>query len=290
MANTSPTKPSTPSAKVTAKNASLAESASSTFSAVVIPLGFVVSTLIYIFYFGDPSHFVGGDPEKGPLPGDIIGTIHAGGIIVPILQGLLLLTIAFAFERFFTISKAEGKGSVAKFVAKVKSLISRGEIEAALAEADRQKGSVGNVVKAGLLKYKEVDTNYNLDQERKLLAIQKDIEETTQLEMPMLQKNLVIIATIASIATLMGLLGTVIGMIRAFAALANAGAPDAVALAGGISEALINTAFGIGTSALAIILYNYFTSRIDSLTYGIDEVGYTITQSFAAKANKNAEI
>jgi len=189
MANTSPTKPSTPSAKVTAKNASLAESASSTFAAFAIPIAFVVATLIYLYIFGDPSHFVGGDPAKGPIPGDMLGTIHAGGIIVPILVGMLILVITFAFERFFTINKAEGKGSVATFVAKVKSLISRGEIDAALAEADRQKGSVGNVVKAGLLKYKEVDTNYNLDQERKLLAIQKDIEETTQLEMPMLQKK-----------------------------------------------------------------------------------------------------
>ena len=173
---------------------------------------------------------------------------------------------------------------------KVKGLITRGEIDAAIAEADKQKGSVGNVVRSGLLKYKEVDANYSMDQERKLLAIQKDIEETTQLEMPMLEKNLVVIATFASIATLVGLLGTVIGMIKAFAGLAQAGAPDSVKLAAGISEALINTALGIGTSALAIILYNYFTSKIDGLTYGIDEVGYTITQSFAAKANKNAEI
>ena len=112
--------------------------------------------------------------------------------------------------------------------------------------------------------------------------IQKDIEETTQLEMPMLEKNLVIIATIASIATLLGLLGTVLGMIKAFAALATAGAPDAVALANGISEALINTALGIGTSAIAIILYNYFTSKIDALTYGIDEAAYSIIQNFTA--------
>src|SRR5437762_9266925 len=99
----------------------------------------------------------------------------------------------------------------------------------------------------------------------------------------MLEKNLVIIATIASIATLMGLLGTVMGMIRAFAALAQAGSPDSVALANGISEALINTALGIGTSALAIIFYNYFTSNIDSLTYGIDEASYTIVQNFTTQ-------
>lgn len=100
--------------------------------------------------------------------------------------------------------------------------------------------------------------------------------------MPMLQKNLVIISTLASVATLIGLLGTVIGMIKAFAALANAGAPDATALANGISEALINTALGIGSSALAIIFYNYFTNKIDSLTYGIDEAGFSIVNTFSA--------
>jgi biopolymer transport protein ExbB len=80
----------------------------------------------------------------------------------------------------------------------------------------------------------------------------------------------------------MGLLGTVMGMIRAFAALANAGAPDSVALASGISEALVNTAFGIGTAALALIFYNYFTTRIDKLTYNIDEAGFSLVQSYAA--------
>jgi biopolymer transport protein ExbB len=81
----------------------------------------------------------------------------------------------------------------------------------------------------------------------------------------------------------MGLLGTVIGMIKAFSALANAGAPDSVQLAAGISEALINTALGIGTSAFAIIFYNFFTTKIDKLTYSIDEAGFTIVNTFAAK-------
>ena len=131
--------------------------------------------------------------------------------------------------------------------------------------------------------YEHMLTDKDLDKERKLLAIQKELEEATTLELPMLSKNLVIISTIASIATLLGLLGTVIGMIRAFAALATAGAPDAVALSTGISEALNNTALGIGTSAVAIIMYNFFTSRIDNITYGIDEAGYSIVQSFASR-------
>lgn len=122
-----------------------------------------------------------------------------------------------------------------------------------------------------------------MDRDQKVLAIQKEIEENTALELPFLERNLVILATISSIATLLGLLGTVLGMIRAFSALATTGAPDAVALSTGISEALINTALGIGTSFFAIIFYNYFTSRIDSMTYAIDEAGNSIAQTFASK-------
>jgi len=102
----------------------------------------------------------------------------------------------------------------------------------------------------------------------------------------MLSRNLVILSTIASISVLIGLIGTVLGMIRAFAALASAGSPDALALATGISEALINTAFGISGSTLAIILYNLFSAQIDSLTYKIDESGFSLVQTFAASQSK----
>ena len=121
-----------------------------------------------------------------------------------------------------------------------------------------------------------------MDKEQKIAAIQKSMEEATALEMPSLEKNLTILSTLASVATLVALLGTVLGMIRAFAAMAQAGAPDSSALATGISEALINTAIGIGTSAISIIMYNFFTSKIDTLTYSIDEAGMSITQTFSA--------
>jgi biopolymer transport protein ExbB len=121
-----------------------------------------------------------------------------------------------------------------------------------------------------------------MNKDQKIVAIKQEFEEATSLEMPILEQNLVILATIAPLATLMGLLGTVLGMIKAFAALATAGAPDAVALATGISEALINTAFGIGSSALAIIFYSYFTTKIDKMTYSIDEAGVAIVQNFAS--------
>ena len=121
-----------------------------------------------------------------------------------------------------------------------------------------------------------------MTKEQKLTYIQKEVEEATALELPTLEQNLSVVATMTTLGTLTGLLGTVLGMIKAFAALANAGAPDSIALSTGISEALVNTAFGIGTGALAVISYNFFTSKIDKITYAIDEVGFSIVQTYAA--------
>jgi biopolymer transport protein ExbB len=265
-------------------SSSLGDSLKSGFAAVVIPLEIAIAIVIYIYVLGNPDNFQGGDHANHPLPGNYLGIIYKGGIIVPMLISLLMMVLTFAIERFITISSAQGKNSTQSFIKKIKALLESNNIEQAVTECDKQKGSVANVVKAGLHKFSELSKNSSIEVDKRIQLIQKDIEETTQLEMPMLEKNLVIIATIASIATLLGLLGTVLGMIKSFAALATAGAPDSVALANGISEALINTALGIGTSALAIILYNFFTSKIDGLTYGIDEAGFSIVQNFTAQA------
>ncbi|HTH55090.1 MAG TPA: MotA/TolQ/ExbB proton channel family protein [Cyclobacteriaceae bacterium] len=265
-------------------SSSLGDSLKSSFTVGVILIEFLIAISVYIFVLGDASHFQGGDNNGHPIPGDYFAIIYKGGILVPILIALLLMVITFGIERSITIGMASGKGSTQNFVRKIKNLVESNNVDQAIGECDKQKGSVANVVKAGLHKYSELTKNTAIEVDKRIQLIQKDIEETTQLEMPMLQKNLVILATIASIATLMGLLGTVLGMIKSFAALATAGAPDSVALANGISEALINTALGIGTSALAIILYNYFTSKIDALTYGIDEAGFSIVQNFTAQA------
>jgi biopolymer transport protein ExbB len=249
----------------------------------IIVLEIAIAIAFYNLVLGDPSNFQGNDNANHPLEGNWFGIIYKGGVIVPILIANLMITITFGIERFISITKASGKGNVKNFVLKVKSLISAGNISQAIVECDKQKGSVANVVKAGLIKFNTLVKDNTLEADKKIALIQKDIEETTQLEMPMLEKNLMIIATIVSVATLLGLLGTVMGMIKAFAALATAGAPDSVGLANGISEALINTALGIGTSALAIIFYNYFTSAIDSLTHAIDETSFSIIQNFTAQ-------
>ena len=243
---------------------------------------FVVAICIYHFVFGNPANFMNNDPNNHPLPGNLLGTIYKGGIIVPVIQTLLLTVLALSVERFFTIRAAFGRGKLVKFVAQIKEALTRGDLDAAQALCDKQRGSVANVVGSTLRKYREMEQATDLTKDQKILAIQKELEEATALELPMMQQNLPIIATITTLGTLMGLLGTVIGMIKSFAALSAGGGTDSVALSTGISEALINTAFGILTGALAVIAYNYYTNKIDKLTYSLDEVGFSIVQTYAS--------
>jgi len=276
---TAPTKPTTPVKKE-------GSGASGTFALLTIPICLIVGVLIFMFILGDPSHYAGGDVEHATKM-DVFGTVHRGGYLVPVIMSFVLMVIVFSIERAIVISKASGTGSVDTFVRKITSLLNAGNISAAEAECDKQKGSVANVIKSGLKKYREMEADNHLTIDQKTLAIQKEIEEATALEMPMLEQNLTIIATLVSIGTLSGLLGTVLGMIKAFATLASSGAPNTSELSTSISEALINTALGITTSASSIILYNFFTSKIDKLTYAIDETGFSIVQTFGAShANK----
>ena len=243
---------------------------------LVIIACFIVAVCLFIFWFGHESHFEEGHPH------DIWGTIYMGGVIVPVLQTLFLTVIVLSVERYIALSSAKGKGNITKFVAGVKACLAKNDIAGAKALCAKQKGSVANVVAAALVRYEEMDQNTVLSKEQKIATLQKEVEEATAMEMPSLQQNLPIVATMTTLGTLVGLLGTVIGMIKSFQALAQSGAPDSTELSTGISEALINTAFGIATGAFAVISYNYYTNKIDNLTYAIDEIGFSIVQTFAA--------
>ncbi|HLA55210.1 MAG TPA: MotA/TolQ/ExbB proton channel family protein [Flavobacterium sp.] len=251
----------------------------SMFSAITIVACIFIGFLIWNFIMGSGSNFEGGVNTGHPLPGNYLAMVYKGGPIVPVLMGLLLMVVVFSIERFMVISKAAGKGNLDSFMRNVQSNITQGNIDGAIAACDKQQGSVANAIKSALLKYQEVKKE-GLNSEEAAETIHKEIEEATSLEMPMLEKNLTILSTLVSLGTLAGLLGTVTGMIKAFGALASAGTPDQALLANGISEALINTATGISTSALAIITYNLFTSKIDTLTYSIDEAGSTIVNTY----------
>jgi biopolymer transport protein ExbB len=246
---------------------------------IIVVVCIAIGQIVYHFVFGNPGNFLDAEKHK---PKNFMGNMYLGGAIVPFLIATFLTMLSFVIERALTIAKANGKVNAAEFVRKVQYHLANKNIDAALAECDKQAGSVGNVMRSGLVKYREMVNNHELDTDQKILSIQKEIEEATALELPMLEKNLVFLSTIASVATLLGLLGTVLGMIKSFSAMGTSGAPDSAALAAGISEALYNTALGIGTSFFAIIGYNFFTTIIDGITFGIDESGFTLTQSFAA--------
>ncbi len=242
----------------------------------------VVAHVIFYFVLGNPNNFADPATKHSPKPGNFMATMYSGGWVVPILMSTALTLLTFVVERAMTVFRARGKGQTGEFVRKVQYHLANKNVEAAIAECDKQGGSVGNVMRGGLLKYREMINNTELDTDQKVLTIQKEIEEGTALELPMLEKNLVFLSTIASCATLLGLFGTVLGMIRSFASMSAGGGGDATQLANGISEALINTALGIGTSFVSIIAYNFFTTIIDGITFGIDESGFTLTQSFAS--------
>lgn len=283
MAETKPT--ASASVKATSVQAKKSSNAISWVAPIVC---IIAGYAIWRFVLGADSGFEAPDKAGGfwpehKEPKDALHRIYEGGIIVPLLIGMLLMVIVFSIERFLTIRKAMGNGSISDFIRKVQYHLANRNVDAALSECDKQRGSVANVMKAGLRRYKEMINEGGMDTEQKVISIQKEVEEATALELPMLSKNLVFLSTIVSTGTLIALLGTVIGMIKSFSALGREGGAGAAGdLAVGISEALYNTALGIGTSALSLIMYNVFTTKIDSITYGIDESGFTLTQSFAS--------
>jgi len=210
--------------------------------------------------------------------------IKDGGVLVIALIALTIMVVTYVFERIFSLRKAQGKGSLPKFLSSVQKEINAGNIAAAIDMCDKQRGSCANIIRIGLERYQGLrESGRSKEQEEVMKEVQTSIEQATMLEVPLLEKNLVMLSTIASISTMIGLLGTVIGMIRSFAAMARAGAPDAVQLALGISEALINTAGGLVAAIIGIVAYNFFTTKVDNFTYMIDEASYSIVQTLGLK-------
>lgn len=250
---------------------------------VTVALCILIGIILYVYVLGNPANFVDNDPSAEPLEGNFLGIAHKGGFIVPFLIAMNLIVLIFSIERFITLAKGKGKGRTDKFVEDIREKLDNNQINEAIEACDAQRGSLANVVRSGLTKFETVSSDETLDNEQKVEAIKSELEEATALELPMLSKNLVILSTCGSLGVLVGLLGTVKGMISSFEAMATAGAPDATALSLGISEALINTFLGIMASAIAIILYNFFNTRIDSMTFAMDEANFTVTQTFASK-------
>lgn len=247
---------------------------------VVMIICVALAIVIFLTVFGNPNNFAGGNVGSSPI--NILGTIYMGGFVVPLIHGMFLIVIAFTIERALALRTAFGKMSLEKFTDKVRKAMNANDIPAALKACDEQQGSVANVVRATLERYQAEEGDNTRTKAQKLESIKTALDDATALEMPTLQMNLPILGVLTSLGVLTGLFGTVLGMIKSFSSIGGeGGSGDSAGLSAGISEALVNTASGIGTSAFALVFYNYYTNKIDKLTYSLDEVGFIITQNYA---------
>ncbi|MCX6830379.1 MAG: MotA/TolQ/ExbB proton channel family protein [candidate division Zixibacteria bacterium] len=246
-----------------------------------ITLNFLISFVI--------GYVLWGVILKSQPAGTIAHNVYQGGPLVVVLITILLMLIAFVAERFISLYKvAKGKSSVQVFFKNLITLLQADNYDGALAACDKQRGTTANVLRAGIERYRQIRDDKSIDNEKKITMTQAAIDEANALEGPLLERNLIALSTIASIATMVGLLGTTIGMIRAFAATGNVegGVIDASQLAVGISEALVNTAGGLISGILGIFFYNFFVNKVDAFNYTTDEATFEVLQLLKDKEGK----
>lgn len=255
------------------------------FNILVIFLSLCASFLIWGYWFGAKGNFA--DLELRQSPINMWGTIHTGGFLVAALIACLLVSITFIIERYLSIKRAQGSGNNIMFLKSLQTNLDQSNIRGALAECEKRRGAISNIMRNGLERYEQVEGDKEYGPDKKLAEVQRAIDEAVNLETPLLEKNLVILSTVSSIATMIGLLGTTLGMIRSFKALgASGGAVSAQALSIGISEALYNTAFGLGAAIISIVAYNFYTSKVDNFVYMIDEAILSVMEILTIKVKK----
>lgn len=216
--------------------------------------------------------------------------LKEGGQLVALLIALSVMLFSFIVERLITLRKARGKSTIQSFFKDLVTNVQKDEYDKAIAVCDKQRGSAANILRAGIERYQQVKSSEK-NSEKRVNEVQRAIEEANALEVPLLERNLIAMSTIASIAVLVGLLGTTIGMIRAFAATSHrvGGVIDASQLARGISEALVNTAGGLFNAIIGIVAYNFFVNKVDAFNYTVDEASYEVMQLIKAKESEATE-
>lgn len=234
-----------------------------TFISIILILCFVASYIIFEYML----------PEF----------VKAGGYVVIILMVLTMMDVTFIIERALTLRKAKGKRSQVQFLKDAMDAIRGNDLDKGISLCNAQRGTMANVLRAGLERFQTVSEE-NLTSDRQVAEVRRAFDEANALELPLLERNLIALQTIATIATLVGLFGTTLGMIRAFQAMAQEGAPDAIQLATGISEALINTAGGLAAAIMGIVAYNYFINKVDTFTYAVDEVSQEVVAILTGRA------
>ena len=179
----------------------------------------------------------------------------------PLMYPILLCSILFVgifLERLHHLHRSQIDTS--EFIAGIRNILKKRNFAEAISICEDTPGPVAHVIKAGVLKH-----------DRPKEEIKETIEDAALYEVPRLEKNLVVLATIAHITPLLGLLGTVIGMINAFQRIQElGGVHNASDLAGGIWEALITTAAGLSVAIPVYVAYNYLVSRVNSMVLDME--------------------
>ena len=218
---------------------------------------------------------------------DFIQMFNDGGWAMYPLLALSVVALACVFERIIVMIMLRKKMSPAAFLDEMTRSLQDGDKEKSADElidfCKKNEGVVSIIMESGLTKYKETLKNKMSLVDSKEW-IQAAIDERSQIEIPDLEKRLSIISTVAMVAPLMGLLGTVSGMIVAFTTMSeSAGGAKPDELAGGISQALITTATGLIIAIPALIVYNILRSKVDDIILEIDEVTIYLTDNFLEK-------
>ena len=183
--------------------------------------------------------------------------IDGGGFMWPILISLIF-GLGFAFERAYSLIMSSIDSD--KFFSDVSEALSGSNLDGALEICNETKGPVAEIFHAGLSK-----AHRGLDE------VEKSIQNAASLEMAFLEKNMIWLNTVITVAPMIGFTGTVVGMIAAFDAIKAANDISPAVVAGGISQALLTTAFGLITAMIIQFFQNFFVSRIDKLILDMEE-------------------
>jgi biopolymer transport protein ExbB/biopolymer transport protein TolQ len=202
-----------------------------------------------------------------------------------ILVGMSMISFGVSIERYYTFYQARKQSKL--YAPQVAKHLKDGRLKDALAVSQAktyQYSHLAKVVLAGLQEYQfQQDAGGNLNRDDILDTVRRAIQRATALTANDLKKGIPSLATIGATAPFVGLLGTVVGVINAFAGIGAQGSAGLGAVSAGISEALIETALGLIVAIPAVWLYNYFTGRLEYFNVEMDNSSSELVDYFIKK-------
>lgn len=199
--------------------------------------------------------------------------LEGGPFMWPILA-LLVVGLGFVIERFWTLTRASV--NTRKFLSKIKLALDEGGVAAAMEECEKTPGPVASIFHAGLSRT-----------EKGIEHVEKSITSAGSLEMAFLERGMVVLSTVIVLAPMLGFTGTVAGMVKAFDDIKKLNDISPSIVAGGISQALLTTLFGLIVAMIIQVFNNFFMSRIDKLIIDMEESSVELIDTLMDLEDKN---